>query len=55
MNQSETLLLRMIVSISKVGIYVTFEVDPKLGNKVEMGSVNGLDVNQGQHITIAES
>lgn len=39
----------------QVGIYVTFEVDPKLGNKVEMGSVNGLDVNQGQHITIAES
>lgn len=38
-----------------VGIYMTFEVDKSLGPKSEMGSVNGLDVNQGQHITIAES
>lgn len=39
----------------QVGIYVTFEVDPSLGPKTEMGSVNGLDVSQGQHIIIAES
>lgn len=39
----------------QVGIYITFEVDKSLGPKSEIGSVNGLDVNQGQHITIAES
>jgi DNA gyrase/topoisomerase IV subunit B len=39
----------------QVGIYVTFEVDKSLGPKSEIGSVNGLDVNQGQHITIGES
>lgn len=39
----------------QVGIYITFEVDKSLGPKSEIGSVNGLEVNQGQHITIAES
>lgn len=39
----------------KVSVYFTFEVDPGLGPKSEIGSVNGLDVNQGQHIQIAES
>lgn len=39
----------------QVGVYLTFEVDPSLGPKVETGSVNGLDTNRGQHITIAES
>lgn len=39
----------------QVGIYMTFEVDPGLGPKTEIGSVNGLDVNQGQHIQIGES
>lgn len=40
---------------SQVGVYMTFEADPNLGPKTEIGSVNGLDVNQGQHIQIAES
>lgn len=53
-------VLRTIVpkdtSMNKqVGVYLTFEVDPSLGPKVESGSVNGLDTNRGQHITIAES
>lgn len=39
----------------QIGVYVTFEADPALGPKAEIGSVNGLDVNQGQHITIAET
>lgn len=39
----------------QVGVYLTFEVDPSLGPKVETGSVNGLDTNRGQHIQIAES
>jgi len=53
-------LIRMVepkdTSFNKqVGIYMTFEADPGLGQKTEIGSVNGLDVNQGQHIQIAES
>lgn len=53
-------LIRMVepkdTSFNKqVGIYMTFEVDSGLGQKTEIGSVNGLDVNQGQHIQIAES
>lgn len=53
-------ILRTIVpkdnSVNKqVGVYLTFEVDPSLGPKVENGSVNGLDTNRGQHIQIAES
>lgn len=39
----------------QVGIYITFEIDPTLGPKVETGSVNGLEVNQGQHVNIAET
>lgn len=39
----------------KVTIYVTFEFDKGLGNKVESGSVNGLTVNQGIHINWVES
>ena len=39
----------------QIGVYLTFEADPTLGPKSEIGSVNGLEVNQGQHITIAET
>lgn len=39
----------------KVGVYVTFEADPKLGPKIEFGSVNGLVVNQGVHINYIEA
>lgn len=38
-----------------VTVYVTFETDKDLGNKVESGSVNGLTVNQGIHINWVES
>lgn len=52
-------ILRTIIpkdnSVNKqVGVYLTFEVDPSLGPKIESGSVNGLDTNRGQHIQIAE-
>lgn len=40
---------------SQVGVYVTFEADPKLGPKTELGSVNGLEVNQGVHINYIET
>ena len=44
------------VSMNKqVGMYITFEIDPTFGPKIETGSVNGLEVNQGQHINIAET
>lgn len=39
----------------EVGVYMTFEVDPSLSHKEESGSVNGLEVNQGQHISIGEN
>ena len=39
---------------SQISVYVTFEVDPNLGSKSESGSVNGLTVNQGVHISWIE-
>lgn len=38
----------------RVNLYMTFEVDPSLGDKELFGSVNGLD-SKGLHIKIAES
>lgn len=38
----------------EVGVYITFETDEELAEKVEIGSVNGLDCT-GQHISIAET
>ena len=39
----------------QVSVYVTFELDQTLGGKSESGSVNGLTVNQGIHITWLET
>ena len=39
----------------KLTVYVTFDVDPKLGSKSEIGSVNSLEVNQGVHIQYIEN
>lgn len=38
----------------KVGFYITFEVDPNLGGRDTMASVNGLCTDQGHHVQIAE-
>ena len=38
----------------KVGFYITFEVDPNLGSRDTMASVNGLCTDQGHHVQIAE-
>lgn len=40
---------------SSVSVYVTFEVDPELGQKQEYGSVSGLSVDRGVHIQYIES
>lgn len=40
---------------NRVGIYVTFSADKNLGSKSSIGSVNGLEVNQGTHIQLVES
>lgn len=43
-------------SINKqVGLYVTFEIDPNLGNAQVYGSVNGLDCNDGVHINLGKN
>ena len=39
----------------QVSVYVTFELDQTLSGKTENGSVNGLTVNQGIHITWLET
>lgn len=39
---------------SSVTVYTTFEVDPELGQKVESGSISGLSVEQGVHISYIE-
>lgn len=38
-----------------VTVYVTFEADPELGQKKELGSVAGLSVEQGVHINYIET
>lgn len=38
-----------------VSVYVTFDVDPELGAKQEEGSVSGLVVEQGVHLTFVEA
>lgn len=40
---------------ASVSVYVTFEVDPELGQKQEYGSVSGLSVDRGVHIQYIES
>lgn len=39
----------------QVGIYITFEVDPALGNVVSSGSVNGLTCNEGCHMSLVKN
>ena len=43
-------------SVNKqVGLYITFEADPSLGNAQVYGSVNGLDCNLGTHINLGKN
>lgn len=39
----------------QVGLYITFEADPSLGNAQVYGSVNGLDCNDGTHINLGKN
>jgi DNA gyrase/topoisomerase IV subunit B len=39
----------------QVGLYITFEADPGLGNAQVYGSVNGLDVSEGMHINLGKN
>jgi DNA gyrase/topoisomerase IV subunit B len=43
-------------SVNKqVGLYITFEADPSLGNAQVFGSINGLDCNLGTHINLGRN
>lgn len=43
-------------SVNKqIGLYITFEVDPNLGNAQVYGSVNGLDCSEGMHINLGKN
>lgn len=39
----------------QIGLYVTFEIEPNLGNAQVYGSVNGLDCSEGMHINLGKN
>lgn len=51
----KTIIPKDTTSNKQVGLYVTFEADPSLGNAQVYGSVNGLDCNEGMHINLGKN
>ena len=52
---TKTIIPKDTSANKQVGLYITFEVDPSLGNAQVYGSVNGLDCNQGTHINLGKN
>lgn len=52
---TKTIIPKDTSANKQVGLYITFEADPSLGNAQVYGSVNGLDCNQGTHINLGKS
>lgn len=52
---AKTIVPKDTSSNKQVGLYVTFEVDPNLGNAQVFGSVNGLSVDEGVHINLGKN
>lgn len=52
---TETIVPRDTTYNKQVGIYITFEADPGLGNVVSAGSVNGLTCNDGCHMSLVKN
>jgi len=52
---TETIVPRDTSYNKQVGIYITFEADPGLGNVVSAGSVNGLTCNDGCHMSLVKN
>lgn len=52
---TKTIIPKDTSSNKQIGLYVTFEVDPGLGNAQIYGSVNGLSVDDGIHINLGKN
>lgn len=52
---TETIIPKDTSFNKQVGIYITFEVDPGLGNVVSAGSVNGLTCDDGCHMNLVKN
>ena len=52
---TKTIIPKDTSANKQVGLYITFEADPSLGNAQVYGSVNGLDCNQGTHINLGKN
>lgn len=52
---TKTIIPRDTSANKQIGLYITFEADPSLGNAQVFGSVNGLDCNQGTHINLGKN
>lgn len=52
---TETIVPKDTSFNKQVGIYITFEVDPGLGNVVSAGSVNGLACDDGCHMSLVKN
>lgn len=52
---TETIIPKDTSYNKQVGIYITFEADPGLGNAVSSGSVNGLTCDEGCHISLVKN
>lgn len=52
---TETIIPKDTTYNKQVGIYITFEADPTLGNVVSAGSVNGLTCDDGCHMSLVKN
>ena len=52
---TKTIIPKDTSANKQIGLYITFEADPSLGNAQVFGSVNGLDCNQGTHINLGKN
>lgn len=52
---TETIIPKDTSYNKQVGIYITFETDPGLGNAISSGSVNGLTCDEGCHISLVKN
>lgn len=52
---TETIVPKDTSFNKQVGIYITFEADPGLGNVVSAGSVNGLTCDDGCHMSLVKN
>lgn len=52
---TKTIIPKDTSSNKQIGLYITFEADPSMGNAQVYGSINGLSVDEGVHINLGKN